>query len=190
MQLLLSWREHSIRDMCISDVSFTTDSSVNSQITIQVHLRSLKAQPILGALPSMLTCDTMVLGGTTANGLDLQLKYAANVANRDPSSPYWMSPSATWPTAQCVTRALDHVLGLLGIAAPVGCYYASHSLRSGSVTMLVLLGVPMPVIIQRGRWTSERMVTNVYFDARLVSSEHGWFYFSILVPKVPSLPLS
>lgn len=190
MQFLLSWREHSIRDMCVSDVSFASDSAVDFHISIQVHPRSLKGQPIRGAVPSTLTCKTMVLGAAPSNGLDLQVKYAVNVADRDASSPYWLSPSATWPTSQCVTRALDHLLGLLGIAAPDGCYYASHSLRSGSVTTLVLLGVPMPVIIQRGRWTSERMVTNVYFDARLVSSEHSWFYFSILVPSVHSLPLS
>lgn len=69
------------------------------------------------------------------------------------------------------------MLSLLGISAPYGCYYASHNLRSGSFTMMVLLGVPMPVILQRGRWTSERMVNNVYFEARLPSSDHSWFFF-------------
>lgn len=192
MQYLLSWREHSIRDMCVSDVSFLTDSPMSSprSITIQVRPRSLKGQPVRGAVPSALTCVSMVLGASTGNGLSLQLKYSDTLAGRDESSPYWLSPTATWPSAQFVTRALAHVLGLLGISAPSGCYYASHSLRSGSVTMMMLLGIPMPVILQRGRWTSERMVNNVYFDARLVSSDHGWFYFSILVPSVPRLPLS
>lgn len=75
----------------------------------------------------------------------------------------------------------------MAVVLPPFSYYASHSLRSGSVTALVLLGVPLPVILNRGSWTSPHVVKNVYFDGRLYFSPEMEQYWSLLpASQLPS----
>lgn len=190
LKFLLTWREHSIRSIMPADITLQRDSSDGST-TIVVRPRSLKGCPARGVPPSKLTCDDQTHNNVKVNGLSLQLKYAASVASRPDSLAYWTDPNGNAPAAQVITRALTSALEVLHIEPPPGCYYASHSLRIGSTTALVHLGIPLPVIMQKGSWKSLRMILNVYFDGRIEATKKTWFYFSRLATVIrPPAPAS
>lgn len=149
-----------------------------SYIRITARPRTLKGRPVRGVPPSQLICRNT----DDENPLELQHRYHSSRSQSAPSDLYW-SFQGQAPTGQSVTRALQHILSILQISPPPLSFYASHSLRSGSVTALVLLGVPMPVIVRRGPWADERLVTNVYFDGRLFFSPEMEQYFWSLLPR-------
>ena len=182
LQYLLTWREGSIRTLEHGDVHVVR---TGNSITITARPRSIKGRPVRNATPTTLTCFDTSEG---ANALDLQLRYFSRLQSQSTLvGSIWgnMAP----PNEQEVTRAVDRLLQATGATAPPHSFYASHSLRSGSVTACVLLGVPAAVIQARGFWTTDRTMMNVYFDSRLTYTTAMHFFFGALIPG-PRVPLS
>lgn len=183
-QYLLSWRESSGRTVQVQDVDvclqIANPRATSTFIRLTVRPRSLKGRSVRGAPASQVTC-------MRTDGLDplgLQLRYSRYRSSALPSDLYWSYDGDT-PGPQVVTQALQDILGFLSIVPPPFCFYSSHSLRSGSASALILLGVPLPVIMQRGPWTSLRLVLNVYFDGRLHLTPEMEQYFWSLQPSAP-----
>lgn len=189
-QYLLGWREASSRTLLLQDVVVTTvgsSSDIHSaregSFQLSARPRTLKGRPVRGAPAIQLTCCSTQAG----NPLALQHRYYSSVRKQSSSSFYWSHAGET-PGPQAVSHALQQVLAALSIVAPPFCFYSPHSLRSGSVTAQVRMGVPLPVIVQRGSWTTARMVLNVYFEGRIPLSPEIEQYFWSLVPR-SQLPL-
>lgn len=79
---------------------------------------------------------------------------------------------------QALTLALQRCLQAVGVKAPVGGKYTSHSLRIGAHTEQVLLGIPLEVRLARFGWgprSAEMAAT--YFDRTVVSSAASFWLF-------------
>lgn len=184
-QYLLSWRESSGRTVQVQDVFLNPVgiSTGEPYLELIARPRTLKGRAVRGQPSSRLLCR----GAPAANPLALQARYYRHRHTAHASDLYW-SHDGDSPDAQHVTRSLQRILGILQVVPPPFCYYASHSLRSGSVTALILLGVPLPVVVLRGPWTTERMVINVYFDGRIQVSPEMSLYFWSLLPSAQLPP--
>ena len=175
LQYLLTWREGSVLTLLQGDVSVVRE---DDRISITVRPRSLKGRPVRNAVATTLICFD---DHTGANGLALQLRYfTISTISLAPGLSVWGSSSP--PPPQSITKALDRIFSRLQITPPLHAYYASHSLRSGSVTACVLIGVPSAVIQARGYWTNDKILMNVYYDARLTYATSMHFFFGGLVP--------
>lgn len=82
-----------------------------------------------------------------------------------------------------LSKALEDCLAACGIVAPLDCKYKSHSLRCGSHTEQVLLGIPPEVrlaLFGCGSRSSE--MASVYFDRTICSSAESVLVLSAAVP--------
>lgn len=174
---ILTWREGSIRTLQIEDVTVIRSGS---SITITVRPRSFNGCPVRHATPTSLACHDQADG---SNGRDIQLRYCdAATTTQSASASAWSSGGPSPP--QTIFSALQSFCTTTGAPPPRHSYYASRSLRSGSVSALILLGVPGAVIKARGFWSSERIVNDVCFVARVVYSDALQLYFSGLSPPI------
>lgn len=78
-------------------------------------------------------------------------------------------------------------LHMLGVVAPVGSVYASHSCRSGGCTALRTVGKGLDAVAQWAGMTIETL-TKSYNDALVVPSLEAHFFFGRLLPRALPLP--
>lgn len=167
--------------MFVSDIALTSDEeAANSSFLLRP--RSFKGLPVRNAVPSTLTRTDATQEGLQMPGLALQLRHATVIASRGDSIPYCFSGrGSSYSSSFCPCTY-----------SSFGCTRRSYStwlllfqtqLMSGSATMLVRMGNPPPVIMQRGHLFSTRLINNVSFDSRLVYRCSCWFYFAHLVPR-------
>ena len=94
-----------------------------------------------------------------------------------------------WPR-QGMTDACKRVLEALGLCPPAGGKYTSNSLRIGSHTEQVLLGVPLEVRLARFGWgkDSDDMAA-MYFDRTLrTTAASFWFFGPTAGARPASIP--
>lgn len=75
--------------------------------------------------------------------------------------------------------ALERALFAIGVQAPDGYYYGSHSPRIGGLNELVNLQFSKEYIMRRLDWSSDGMF-GVYFDTRISFTEASKFFFAHL----------
>jgi len=80
-----------------------------------------------------------------------------------------------------VTAWLRDGLARLGVTAPVGTCYSSHSLKKGGATSANAAGVPRGAISELSN-TSERTLAASYISALAVPSCYDRFFFGRLLP--------
>lgn len=85
-----------------------------------------------------------------------------------------------------MTAALLRCLRVLGISPPEGGTFTSHSLRIGSHTEQVLMGIPLEVRLARFGWgpRSEEMAA-LYFDRTMRLSTASFWIFGMSAPSLP-----
>ena len=82
------------------------------------------------------------------------------------------------PSNRAMSRCLQNCLSEIGVTAPAGGKYTSHSLRIGSHTEQVLMGFPLEARLARFGWgPSSAEMANLYFDRTLqVSAASFWLF--------------
>eukprot|EP00170_Pyropia_yezoensis_P002914 contig_12203_g2920 len=80
-----------------------------------------------------------------------------------------------------MTAWLRDGLSRLGVRAPVGTTYASHSLKKGGATAANAAGVPRAAISELANTTEETLATS-YISALAVPSCHDRYFFGRLLP--------
>lgn len=83
--------------------------------------------------------------------------------------------------AGSVSAALTHVLHAVGVAAPPGGAFSSHSMRSGAASAATAIGVPLPTLMAWGGWRSLSSVQR-YLDPTVVRSDAAAAFFAFLRP--------
>lgn len=74
-------------------------------------------------------------------------------------------------------------LRLMGVVAPVGAFYASHSLKSGGATAANAAGVLRGAIAELSA-TTERTLAASYISALAPPTDFDGFFFARLLPRV------
>jgi len=80
-----------------------------------------------------------------------------------------------------MTAWLLHGLGRLGVRAPVGTCYSSHSLKKGGATAANAAGFGRGAISMLSN-TSEPTLAESYISAVVVPSCYDRFFFGLLLP--------
>lgn len=115
--------------------------------------------------------------GALTSPLDLLLRWE----NMRASHPLYLSLSIEtqkWRPGT-LDAALGRVLRRLNITAPTGCKYSSHSLRIGSHTEQVLLGIPLEVRLARFGWAAaSQEMAALYFDRTLRTTAASFWFFA------------
>jgi len=85
-----------------------------------------------------------------------------------------------------LNESLKNMLGMIGVSAPSGGKFTSHSSRIGAHTEQILLGFPMEVRLKRFGWRprSQEMAA-LYFDRTIKTSTASFWFFGVAAPSVP-----
>jgi hypothetical protein len=90
--------------------------------------------------------------------------------------------------ASIIDDMLQRVLTKVGVSAPVGYTYASHSLRKGAASAAFAVGVDIIRICYCGGWAQGSQVVFVYIDMAFQASLDGEYFFGHLRPaRTPPL---
>lgn len=106
---------------------------------------------------------------------------AADRAAGKPPSARLFTSCAPDDAATMMTAWLRRALQQLGVVAPVGTCYASHSLKSGGATSANAAGIPRGAIAELSA-TTERTLADSYISALAVPSDCDRFFFARLLP--------
>ena len=108
-----------------------------------------------------------------------------------PDAFFWALSSddvgAAWSSA-LVNTWLQEVLSALGVSAPAGCSWTSHSLRSGGASAAFALGVDLLVIMAWGLWASMDSL-HLYVDVLVAADEAAGIFFGHLLRRAPQAPV-
>lgn len=90
----------------------------------------------------------------------------------------WTSGKLNLATKTCLTA--------IGMSAPTGGKYTSHSCRIGSHTEQILLGFPLEVRLERFGWgpRSQEMAA-LYFDRTIKTTAASFWFFGVATPPAP-----
>lgn len=79
-----------------------------------------------------------------------------------------------------LNRCLQRCISALHLRPPAVCSYSPHSLRIGTHTEQVLVGIPLEVRLARFGWgPNSESITALYFDRTFrVSSASAWFFWA------------
>ena len=96
------------------------------------------------------------------------------------SAKLWALPGdkpSQW-TSQVQTTWLQNSMKFVGITAPQGCKYTSHSLRKGAATAAYVIQVPLEIICFFGHWAvASKTVKEKYIDPSSRPSAAATFFF-------------
>jgi hypothetical protein len=96
-----------------------------------------------------------------------------------PAHQQWLAlPGDAAVSHRQLSLSLSRCLASLGVVAPRGGKYTSHSLRVGAHTEQVLLGWPLEVRLARFGWKhSSQEMASLYFDRTIRSTAaSAWFF--------------
>ena len=88
-------------------------------------------------------------------------------------------------TANVQNTWLKRALKRLGLTAPPGFSWTSHSLRSGPASAAHAIGVPEMIIKFYGHWAKNSSVWNDYIDQTVRPTPAGRFFFGWLLEDAP-----
>jgi len=103
-----------------------------------------------------------------------------DLSHRPPSARLFTTCSTT-QAAKLFSGWLLAELRLMGVVAPVGTFYASHSLKSGGATAANAAGVPRGAIAELSA-TTERTLAASYISALAPPTDFDRFFFGRLLP--------
>ena len=138
-------RESSVASLLANNVSFTADS-MTARLSV-IKGRASSRQQLVS-----------FTGIVTASPLNIWIRYSRL---REEHVRYFAQP--TEPTEwqpRSLNAALQRCLAACDIEAPVGGKYSVHSLRIGSHTEQVLLGIPLEVRMAHFGWYSKASAIN------------------------------
>lgn len=102
----------------------------------------------------------------------------------DSARSFWRLPgdALSRSSSDLCNGWLSTTLAHLGVSAPPGFVYNSHSLRSGAASAAAALGVQLKVIMYWGGWKSPNVVLKQYIDPTVTATLAGQAFFGWLAP--------
>lgn len=157
-------RSVSVRTLAPSEIEVSSES-----IRVTIHRRKGK----LRRRPLLLTYPANQKWGDSATPHALLLRW---LSLRSPGDTFFNGTSGASLDEVGLRRAVSGAVASVGVKAPPGYYFASHSPRIGGLNELVNLHFPKPWIMHRLDWESEAMF-QVYYDGQIrLTAASSWFF--------------
>lgn len=157
------------------------DSSVMSIRSSNVSLTRLSMRARLSVVKGKVASGVSSVEyhrvGTITSPLDLFLRWDS--LRGDHVRYFALSGDQVQWRPGCLDASLQRVLRKLDIRAPLHYKFTSHSLRIGSHTEQVLLGIPLEVRLARFGWSStSQEMASLYFDRTLRTTAASYWFFA------------